>query len=184
MKVEIVDTIELVEMAAEYNPRKITDEEMEALRGSLRRWGCVEPIVANRRTNCVVGGHQRVLAASLEGLNDLPVVWVDIDVENEKALNLALNQISGSWDYIKLEQVMSDLKIEGWNMADLGFNDDDLSSFDNEWADPKDIDSVGDYSEETDAMVIEIKTNRQDGNEVERIVRTALEGVECLVSVK
>lgn len=139
---------ELVKMGADYNPRRIEDDEMDALRGSLRRWGCVEPIVVNLQTNSVVGGHQRVQAASLEGWKSLPVTFVDIDLDNEKALNLALNNISGSWEWQKLEAVMEDLKRDGWEMADLGFTDADLADFQEEWAPPKDVDSLDEYSEE------------------------------------
>ena len=88
-----VATSDLAGMGAEYNPRKIGKHDFEALRKSLRTFGAVEPIVVNRRTYRIVGGHQRVQAAIAEGISELPVVHVDLDETAERQLNLALNRI-------------------------------------------------------------------------------------------
>jgi ParB-like chromosome segregation protein Spo0J len=37
-------------MGASYNPRRIDPDQLLALRRSLRTFGAVEPVVANRRT--------------------------------------------------------------------------------------------------------------------------------------
>ena len=66
MKVRMVPVAELVPMAAAYNPRRIEDSELEALGRSLEHFGAVQPIVVNRRTGHIVGGHQRVKAAEAE----------------------------------------------------------------------------------------------------------------------
>ena len=51
---------------AEYNPRTISAEAMAGLSASMERFGLVQPIIWNRRTERVVGGHQRLKV--LEGL--------------------------------------------------------------------------------------------------------------------
>lgn len=99
----------LLGMRAPYNPRKISDEQLAALRKSLRVFGAVEPVVANRRTGFIVGGHQRVKAAEAEGLASLPVTWVDLDETAERQLNLALNKISGEWDEPALAKLLEEL---------------------------------------------------------------------------
>lgn len=86
---------------ADYNPRGITDDARAGLAESLKRWGVVQEIVVNRRTvakgwppeseQTIVGGHQRVDVLIEEGVESAPVVWVDLDEADEKALNLALN---------------------------------------------------------------------------------------------
>lgn len=81
----------LVAMKAPYNPRKIAPAAMEKLRASLREFGAAEPVVVNVRTGNLVGGHQRVDAARLEGWATLPVSVVDLPIEKEMALNVALN---------------------------------------------------------------------------------------------
>ena len=58
VKIENVDPAKLT--PADYNPRTISEHQAEALKRSLDRWGFVEPIVANKRTGHIVGGHQRL----------------------------------------------------------------------------------------------------------------------------
>jgi len=86
--------------AAPYNPRQISGEALAGLSKSLERWGVVQEVVANRRTGYIVGGHQRVAALKKMGVKEVPVVWVDLDEVEEKALNVALNNphISGEFD--------------------------------------------------------------------------------------
>ena len=178
-----MDVVELVTMGADYNPRTISDHEMGSLRGSLRRWGCVEPVVVNLQTNCIVGGHQRVEAARLEGLKAMPVVFVDLDLDNEKALNLALNNISGSWEFQKLESIMEDLKRDGWDMAELGFTDAELADFQDEWSPPKDVDSLEEYDEESETTILAIRIKKMNAKEAESLIRTAIEGIEFELTI-
>jgi len=121
MDVVDVATERLATMAAPYNPRTITDHDLEALRRSLRFFGTVEPIVVNRRSDRIVGGHQRVRAAEAEGIATLPCVFVDLDEPSERQLNLALNRIHGEWDMEKLEEVLRELEAAGADLDLTGF---------------------------------------------------------------
>lgn len=113
-------------MPAPYNPRITDPEEMENLRASLRFFGAVQPVVINRRSGHVVGGHQRVIAAQLEGWETFPVREVDLDEPSEKQLNLALNRISGRWDDEKLHAVLASLRDSGADLGLTGFEDLEL----------------------------------------------------------
>ena len=126
MEVSEVSTAELAGMGAPYNPRTIADHDLEALRRSLRFFGTVEPIVVNRRFKRIIGGHQRVRAAEVEGIKSLPVVYVDLDEPSEKQLNLALNKISGEWDLDKLAVVLADLQSAGADLGLTGFSDSEI----------------------------------------------------------
>lgn len=117
---------DLAAMAAPYNPRKISPHDLAALRRSLSGFGCVEPIVCNRRSNTIIGGHQRVKAAALEDIQSLPVVWVDLDEHQERALNLALNRIRGAWDDDALAEVLSFLDDADFDLGLTGFEDLEL----------------------------------------------------------
>jgi hypothetical protein len=121
--VEVVNlaTADLMQKAAPYNPRQIGDHDLEALRRSMRFFGTVEPIVVNRRSDRIVGGHQRVKAALAEGIHELPVVYVDLDEPSERQLNLALNRIHGEWDMEKLEEVLRELETLGADLDLTGF---------------------------------------------------------------
>jgi len=127
LEVQDLPVVDLAAMAAPYNPRKISDHDLEALRRSLRFFGAVEPIVANRRTQRIVGGHQRVKAAQAEGIEALPVAWVDLDEPSEKQLNLALNRITGDWDDAALRELLQGLDAEGADLELTGFDDAELA---------------------------------------------------------
>ena len=45
------------------NPRRISDDELDALERSLRQFGFVQPVLARREDSIVIGGHQRLVAA-------------------------------------------------------------------------------------------------------------------------
>lgn len=109
---------------AEINPRKISDEEMERLQASLAQWGMVEPLVLNKRTGRLVGGHQRLAAAASLGWTEVPVLYVDLSDEDAAALNLALNKLGGDWDKPALGRVLEAL--EPWLVELAGFDPDDL----------------------------------------------------------
>ena len=119
-------TAGLVKLKAPYNPRRISAHDMQALRRSMREFGVVEPIVVNKRTRHVVGGHQRIEAARAEKMHRLPVLYVDLDETREKQLNLALNRISGDWDEASLEALLSELSAAGADLDLTGFKSDEV----------------------------------------------------------
>lgn len=96
---------EIVKMSIEqlqpapYNPRKISDKALDGLTSSIDRFGLVQPIIWNRRTKRVVGGHQRLKVLQAQKETETDVVVVDLPDSEEKALNIALNNhhICGEW---------------------------------------------------------------------------------------
>jgi DNA modification methylase len=97
---------------APYNPRvdlKPGDPDYEKLARSLDEFGCVEPLVWNRRSGNLVGGHQRLKVLKARGETEVEVSVVDLPPEREKALNIALNRISGDWDQEKLAALLDEL---------------------------------------------------------------------------
>lgn len=109
---------------ADYNPRKALkpgDAEYEKLKRSIQQFGFVEPIIWNKRTGLVVGGHQRLSVLKDLGVTEVDCVVVDFDHKKEAALNVALNKISGSWDDEKLQALFSDLELSGFDTSLTGF---------------------------------------------------------------
>jgi DNA modification methylase len=92
------------------NPRRIGDAELDALERSLRSFGFVQPVLARREDGVVVGGHQRLVAARRLGLATIPVIWLDLPIEQSRLLGLALNKISGSWDEQLLARLLAELQ--------------------------------------------------------------------------
>jgi hypothetical protein len=128
---------------AEYNPRKISEEALEGLTGSLERWDLLQPIVWNKKTGNIVGGHQRKKVLLSKGLKNVDAVVVDLSLEEEKALNVALNNehIQGSWDYQKLSDIFKDLKPDMLKFTFFPEHEFSLL-MDGEWTPPK-FDDVG-----------------------------------------
>ncbi len=94
---------------AKYNPRKITEEELEKLKTNIKEFGMVDPIVVNSDLT-IIGGHQRFKACLDLGFREMPVVKVDLNKKQEKILNISLNKIKGEWDERKLAEAISQIK--------------------------------------------------------------------------
>jgi ParB-like chromosome segregation protein Spo0J len=114
---------------APYNPRYMTPQAEKMLRRSLRSLGLVEPVVWNRRTGNLVGGHQRITQIdALEKRDDydITVAVVDVDEHAEKKLNLALNNrnIQGDWDEEALADILRECSEVDY--SDIGVTDADL----------------------------------------------------------
>ena len=111
---------------AEYNPRKDLqpgDDEYERLRRSIDEFDCVEPLVWNQRTGNLVGGHQRYKILLARGDKEVQCSVVDLSPEQEKALNLALNKISGEWDEEKLARLLDELtQVPDFDVSLSGFD--------------------------------------------------------------
>ena len=116
-------------LPADYNPRKDLkpgDPEYEKLKRSIEQFGYVEPVIWNENTGRVVGGHQRLKVLTDMGITEVDVVVVDMDTEKEKALNIALNKISGEWDTEKLALVIADLQGTDFDVSLTGFDPEEL----------------------------------------------------------
>lgn len=115
---------------AEYNPRvdlKPGDKEYDKLKRSIEEFGYVEPIIYNKRNNTVVGGHQRLKVLKDLGYTDIDVVEVDLNENDEKALNIALNKVSGDWDNEKLEELLNKLNNEAdFDISLTGFDENEI----------------------------------------------------------
>jgi DNA modification methylase len=109
------------------NPRRISEEELDALERSIRQFGFVEPVLARREDATVIGGHQRLLAARRLGLTSVPVIWLDLSAEQARLLGLALNKISGSWDDALLARLLADLQATpDLDLSLSGFGEDEI----------------------------------------------------------
>lgn len=110
----------------EKNPRRISKDEMNKLIRSIREFGFVDPVIANKnkaRFNIVIGGHQRMEAAKRIGMKEVPVTYVDLPEDKEHLLNVALNEISGEWDDKKLFELIKDLNERGADVTLTGFDE-------------------------------------------------------------
>ncbi len=123
MVIERKNTADLI--PADYNPRKDLkpgDPEYEKLKRSLEQFGYVEPVIWNKITGRVVGGHQRLKVLIDMGITEIECVVVELSEDKEKALNIALNKISGDWDKDKLAVLIADLQGTAFDVSLTGFD--------------------------------------------------------------
>lgn len=128
-----IETLPIADLKpAPYNPRIDLRPGMpgyEKLKRSLTEFELVQPLVWNRRTGHVVGGHQRLAILQAEGASDVPCAVVDLSDDREKALNVALNNdnVGGDWDTDRLLDLLSELKsLSDFDESLTGFDDADL----------------------------------------------------------
>ena len=129
MLIEKKNTAEL--LPAEYNPRKDLkpgNPEYDNLKRSIEQFGYVEPVIWNKVTGRVVGGHQRLKVLIDMGIIEVECVVVEMDAEKEKALNIALNKISGEWDKEKLALLIADLQGADFDVSLTGFDPAELDA--------------------------------------------------------
>jgi DNA modification methylase len=127
MLIEKIQTNRLI--PADYNPRKDLkpgDPEYEKLKRSLEEFGYVEPVIWNKTTSHVVGGHQRLKVLLDMGITEVECVVVEMAAEKEKALNVALNKISGDWDKDKLALLIADLQGADFDVSLTGFDPSEI----------------------------------------------------------
>ncbi len=109
---------------SEYNPRKWSKEATEQLKKSIKRYGLVDPLIANSapdRKNILIGGHFRLFVAKELGIKNVPVVHLNIpDIEKERSLNIRLNKNTGDFDWDLLVKFNEDF------LSDAGFSSEEL----------------------------------------------------------
>jgi DNA modification methylase len=123
-------SIERINPAA-YNPRidlRPGDPEYDKLQRSLDEFGFVEPLVWNRRSGNLVGGHQRLKILLAKGVQCIEVSVVDLPPERERALNVALNKVGGDWDERKLADLLTGLShIPDFDVGLTGFDTTEIT---------------------------------------------------------
>lgn len=113
---------------APYNPRIIDKGAKQRLKDGLRKHGLVQPIVWNRRTGNVVGGHQRLEqldALEKRGDYELTVSVIDVSEREEAEINVQLNNPSmqGDWNFDALADMAGEFDL---TFDDMGFSETDI----------------------------------------------------------
>jgi ParB/RepB/Spo0J family partition protein len=118
-----------------YNPNRQTERDFELLLRSMEEDGFTQPIVVHRETREIVDGEHRWRAAKTLGLLEVPVVLVDMTVEQMRVSTLRHNRARGSEDIELSAAVLRDLQELGaidWAQDSLMLSDDELNRMLNE----------------------------------------------------
>ena len=134
-------------MPYEKNPRKISPEQTENLKKSLKKFNLVE-IPAIDTNNRILAGHQRLMILQLLGRSE---EFIDVRVPNRKLTEkefrqylLTSNRVGGEWEWEKLKEFNIEM------LMDIGFDDSDLSNIwddalgveDDEWDAEREIQKI------------------------------------------
>lgn len=110
---------------APYNPRKSNEKQEANLKKSLEKFGVVEPIVFNKRTGHIVGGHFRIRELKKLGYKEVDCVIVDLNEDDEKELNIRLNANTGEWNWEILQADWDAEQLEDWGLDIPNFEIDE-----------------------------------------------------------
>lgn len=132
------------------NPRKISDEQLDALKRAMAAYGDLSGLVVNLTTGHMVGGHQRVkilgdatveitrrfpkptvrgtVAEGFVVYNDERFVYREVrwNEDTEKAAMIAANKHGGDWDLPGLSELLMELDSEGYDLPLTGFTAKEL----------------------------------------------------------
>ena len=127
-----IKTVQIKDLKpAAYNPRKDLkpgDKEYDKLKKSIIEFDYIDPIIINKRSGNICGGHQRLKILKELGYTEIDVSVVDLDDVKEKALNLALNKTGGDWDLPKLSDLLLELDVGDIDIEITGFDADELEA--------------------------------------------------------
>lgn len=149
---------------AEYNPRKALqpgDPEFEKIARSIEEFGYVDPIIINK-DGTIIGGHQRSTVLAYMGIDEVDCVVVDMDKDHEKALNIALNKITGEWDEEKLKDLLIDLDQSSFDIGLTGYEQDDLAELIEKFDIPANVSDDGFDADAAAQEIVEPTTRRGD----------------------
>jgi hypothetical protein len=103
--------------------------QQDALTGALDQVGWVQQVLVNRRSGFVVDGHARVALAISRGETTVPVLYVDLDLDEEALVIATLDPIGAmaTADDAKLRALLADITVDDAGLlallSDLAGND-------------------------------------------------------------
>lgn len=110
------------------NARTHSPAQINKLRGSLREFGFINPVIIDRDYN-IIAGHGRVMAAREEKLTEVPCVFADHLTEaQKKAYIIADNRMAldAGWDEEMLKVEIESLEAQAFDLSLTGFDTDEL----------------------------------------------------------
>lgn len=133
------------------NARTHSQEQVNKLRGSLREFGFINPVIIDADYN-VIAGHGRLMAAKEEGIEEVPCVLVDyLSEAQKKAYILADNRYAqdAGWDEELLRLEIESLEGMDFDVSLTGFNEDEIADL---FADANDTGAKDDDFDLSDAL--------------------------------
>ena len=122
-----IRTLELLPYAN--NARTHSADQVAQVAASIREFGFTNPILIDEN-NVIIAGHGRLEAAKSLGMESVPVRVLDnLTDDQKKAYVIADNQLAlnAGWDIELLKIELEELKLNDFDLALTGFDDDFIS---------------------------------------------------------
>ena len=160
------------------NAREHGPENLDAIVGSLKRFGQAEPIVVQSSTGRVIGGNGRLVAMKKLAWTDCDVVELDVDDLTATALGIALNRTSdlAGWDEETLAKLLQELRTED-ALDGVGYSEEDIDALLADIED--DLGDVDDPGPGEPPGAVERSARRTRGNSDSGQPRLPVGGVPC-----
>lgn len=151
------------------NPRK---GDVAVIAKSIDVNGFYGAVVAQRSTGYVLAGNHRLLAAKQHGIDELPVLWLDVDDDAARRILLVDNRANdlASYDNDQLAELLRDIDLDG-----TGYTDDDLAKLLNDGSSEGD-DSSMELGADSLSIIVECDSEQQQSDLLERF---EAEGLQC-----
>jgi ParB-like chromosome segregation protein Spo0J len=156
------------------NARKHPITNINAIKGSLAKFGQQKPIVVDKK-NIVIAGNGTLAAAKELGWKTIKATVTDLDDLNKMAFALADNRTSelAIWDTEELNQQLAQLDLANFDISEIGFDEADFKIDDD--IEPNDKDSIGDNKFD---IIIKLKSEEEQKRLFEEFTER---GLECVI---
>ena len=129
------ETVKLSEVKTDgQNPNKMSKEQLERLKSSIKKWGFIVPIITNKDL-LIADGEQRYTAAKALGMTEVSVIRLPVEDVDRRLLRQVLNKLRGEHQK-DLDQAEFDRIIQAGREDDLKYllmlSDEKLKNSDEE----------------------------------------------------
>lgn len=173
---------------ANYNPRNISEASFQGLVESIKKFNMPQPLIVNIRDgkNVLVGGHQRLKALEHLKWKEVPVIEVDLDPIEEKALNVALNNPAIQGEFTdSIKDILAELEMQmPEDFFNLKLNQVPVPTINDDW--DTDLGSVENTEANTDGIMRTVKVicDQDDADDVREVITKALDEAQMLPNVE
>ena len=110
--------------------RRITKDAKDRLKISLEEFGTIQPVVWNKKLDCLVSGHQRVKLYKSKKQKEIDVWEVNLDEQDHALAMYALNNHYGEFDEDMLRAIIEEVKnTEELEVDAMGFEENEIKNF-------------------------------------------------------
>lgn len=121
MKIETIQISKLLQDPS--NARKHNTKNLEAIKGSLTKFGQQKPLIVDDK-NIVVAGNGTLQAAIDLGWGEIKIVRTELKGSMQVAFSVADNRTTdlSEFDDEILSKTLAGLEMDGFDIADIGFD--------------------------------------------------------------